>query len=148
MCMGCRGAAAYVELAEFGPPEYLHAAAAKLRPYPDLFVTGGVGVLLILGSVRTYLGMAAAATGHLDDAVRELRLGVESNDRAGTPPFAALARYQLAKALARRRRPGDREEALALTASAPAPRLGSHGTAAVGRRPTLLPSCAARRPDP
>lgn len=111
------GAAAYVEMAEFGPPQYVHAAAAKLRPYADLFVTGGGGVLLVLGSVHSYLGMAAAATGHLDDAVRELRRGVEANDRAGTPPFAALARYELAKVLARRCRPGDTDEALALAAS-------------------------------
>lgn len=45
----------------------------------------------------------AAATGRLDDAVRELRLAVDANDRAGTPPFAALARFELAKVLARAR---------------------------------------------
>ena len=50
-------------------------------------------------------------------ATPQLRLGVEANDRAGTTPFAALARFELARALARRRRPGGVEEASALTTS-------------------------------
>jgi DNA-binding CsgD family transcriptional regulator len=103
--------------AEFGPPGTAECAAAALRPYPDLFVTTGAGVVLVHGSVRTYLGVAAAAAGRLDDAVRELRLGIAADDRAGTPPFAALARFELAKVLARRRRPGDVQEASALAAS-------------------------------
>jgi DNA-binding NarL/FixJ family response regulator len=70
-----------------------------------------------MGSVRSCLGLAAGVTGRLDDAVRELRLGSAANERVGTPPFAALSRFELAKVLARRRRPGDTDEALALAAS-------------------------------
>jgi DNA-binding CsgD family transcriptional regulator len=103
--------------AEFGPSATAEHAAAALRLYPDLFVTGGAGAILVSGSVRTYLGVAAAAAGRPDDAVRELRLGIAADERAGTPPFAALARFELAKVLARRRRPGDVEEASALAAS-------------------------------
>ncbi len=111
-------AAATAQLAaEFGPPGTAERAAAALRPYPDLFVTTGAGVILVYGSVRTYLGIAAAAAGRLDDAVRELRLGIAADERAGAPPFAALARFELAKLLARRRRPGDVQEASALAAS-------------------------------
>jgi DNA-binding CsgD family transcriptional regulator len=111
-------AAAIVELtAEFGPSATAEHAAAALRLYPDLFVTGGAGAILVSGSVRTFLGIAAAAAGRPDDAVRELRLGIAADDQAGTPPFAALTRFELAKVLARRRRPGDVEETSALAAS-------------------------------
>src|SRR5690349_11314962 len=67
-----------------------------------------------------HLGVAAGASGRLDDAVGHLRAAAEINERAGSPPFAALARYHLARVLARRRRPGDRDEAAALAASAAA----------------------------
>ena len=111
-------ASTIVELtAEFGPSATAEHAAAALRLYPDLFVTGGAGAILVSGSVRTFLGIAAAAAGRPDDAVRELRLGIAADDRAGTPPFAALARFELATVLARRRRPGDVQEASALAAS-------------------------------
>ena len=114
-------AGAAIELgAQFDRPESVAKAAAILRPYADLFVTGGAGSILVTGSARRYLGIAAASAGRLDDAVRELQLAVAANDAAGTPPFAALARFELAKVLARRRRPGDVGEALALAASASA----------------------------
>jgi DNA-binding CsgD family transcriptional regulator/tetratricopeptide (TPR) repeat protein len=110
--------AAYVEIsAELGQPEHASTAAAALRRHPDLFVTGGAGAQVITGSVRTYLGIASAAAGRLDDAVRELRLGIEANDRADAPPFAALARFELARVLARRRRHRDVDEAEALAAA-------------------------------
>ena len=109
-------ASAIVELiAEFGPSATAEHAAAALRLYPDLFVTGGAGAIVVSGSVRTSLGIAVA--GRPDDAVRELRLGIAADDQAGMPPFAALARFELAKVLARRRRPGDVEEASAIAAS-------------------------------
>ncbi|MGW4773427.1 ATP-binding protein [Nocardia sp. NPDC004278] len=88
--------------------------ASQLRPHANLFVTGGAGTLANAGSARTYLGIAAAAGGRLDEAVRELRQGIAANDAGGTPPYAALARFELARVLARRRRPGDLDEAGAL----------------------------------
>ena len=120
-------AAAAVELgAEFGPPEVVERAAALLRPHAGLFVTGGAGSILVTGSVRRYLGLAAASAGRLDEAVREFKLAIAADDEAGTPPYAALARFGLAKVLARRARPGDVDEALGLAASvaAAAERLG------------------------
>jgi DNA-binding NarL/FixJ family response regulator len=110
-----------VELAAaFDRPDDATRAAELLRPYGDLFATGGAGAVLVAGSVRTYLGMAAATSGRLDEAVRQLRLGIEANTRAGTPPFSAQAQYELAKVLARRRRLGDSDEAQALAAAASA----------------------------
>ena len=109
----------FAELAAaLGHPEEAARAAQVLQPYPDLFATGGAGALFVAGSVRSYLGIAAAAAGRMDDAVREMRLGIAADERAGTPPFTALARFELAKVLARRRRPGDVEEAQALVAAA------------------------------
>ncbi|MGW5719917.1 helix-turn-helix transcriptional regulator [Amycolatopsis sp. NPDC003865] len=120
-------AAAAVEVgAEFGPPEAVERAAAILRPHAGLFVTGGAGSILVTGSVRRYLALAAAAAGRLDEAVRESRLAIAANEEAGTPPYATLARFELARTLARRGRPGDVAEALGLAASvsATAARLG------------------------
>ncbi|GAB3148091.1 AAA family ATPase [Amycolatopsis stemonae] len=120
-------AAVTVEVgAEFGPPDAVERAAAILRPHASLFVTGGAGSILVTGSAHRYLGLAAAALGRLDEAVREFRLAIAANDEAGTPPYAALARFELAKVLARRARPGDVAEALGLAASvsATATRLG------------------------
>ncbi len=107
--------AAHVAVAaELGPPEDLATAAAVLQPHADLFVTGGAGAQTFGGSVRTYLGMAAASAGRLDAAVREFRLAIAADERIGAPPFAAIARLELAKVLARRRRAADVEEAAAL----------------------------------
>jgi DNA-binding CsgD family transcriptional regulator len=98
----------------------------RLLPFADFFSCGGAGAITVLGSVRTALGVAAATLGRLDDAVRQLRSAVAANDAAGTPPFAAHARFELARVLGRRLRPGDRDEAAALAASsgAEADRLG------------------------
>ncbi|NBH01879.1 hypothetical protein, partial [Amycolatopsis sp. SID8362] len=91
-------------------PDVAADMAARLRPHADLFVTGGAGTVTNVGSVRTYLGLAAAARGRLDEAVREIRLGITADDTAGMPPYSALARFELARVLSRRRRPGDVEE--------------------------------------
>ncbi|WP_329056991.1 ATP-binding protein [Amycolatopsis sp. NBC_01488] len=112
--------------AMLGEPDIAADMAARLRPAADLFVTGGAGTVTNVGSVRTYLGIAQAACGRLDEAVREIRLGITANDTAGLAPYAALARFELAQVLARRRRPGDLEAAAALcaTATASAAQLG------------------------
>jgi DNA-binding CsgD family transcriptional regulator len=97
-----------------------------LLPHADMFVCSGAGVIAIPGSVRYPLGIAAAAIGRPDDAIRHLRAAIDSGHRAGMPPMVAQATYQLARVLARRTRPGDRDEAraLAATAAALADRLG------------------------
>jgi len=89
-----------------------------LLPHAELFVCSGAGVILILGSVHYPLGVAAATMGRLDDAVRHLRAAIDSGERTGMPPAVAQATHQLARVLARRTRPGDREEAAALATAA------------------------------
>ena len=142
-------ASAIVELtAEFGPSATAEHAVAALRRYPDLFVTGGAGAIVVSGSVRTRLGIAAAAARRPDDAVRELRLGIAADDQAGTPPFAALARFELGTVLASRRRPGDVEEASALAASVAAT-AGQLGMAPLrARADALAASLRGDRPGP
>lgn len=112
--------------AEFGDRERAAQVYRELSPYADLFVCGGAGVIAITGSARAPLGLAAATLGRLDEAVRHLRAAVDAALRAGMPPSAAIATLHLARVLARRNRPGDREEAqvLAATAVAEADRLG------------------------
>jgi DNA-binding CsgD family transcriptional regulator len=113
------GAGGMAELAaELGDTAVLAEAYRMLAPYGDLFTCGGAGAIAVFGSTHRVLGIAAAGTGRLDDAVRHLRTAVEANERAGTPPFVASARYHLGRVLARRRRPGDRDEAAALAESA------------------------------
>jgi DNA-binding CsgD family transcriptional regulator len=90
----------------------------RLAPFAELFLSGGAGVIAVWGSVHLPMGLAAGTLGHVDEAVGHLRAAVAANDRAGCPPFTATSRYHLARVLARRRRPGDREEAAALGASA------------------------------
>jgi DNA-binding NarL/FixJ family response regulator len=81
---------------------------------------------MILGTIRYPLGVAAATAGRLDDAIRHLRAAMASGESSGMPPMVAQASYQLARVLARRRKPGDRDEAAALatTAAALAGRMG------------------------
>ena len=113
--------AAMAELAaEFGDKAAAVQVHDLLAPYADLFVCGGAGAILIEGSARCALGIAAAAIGRLDDAIRDLRTAVEVNERAGLPGCAAIAKLQLARALNRLRRPGGRDEAAALATSAAA----------------------------
>ena len=56
--------------------------------------------------------------GRLDDAVRHLRAAIDSGERTRMPPAVAQATHQLARVLARRTRPGDRDEAAALATAA------------------------------
>jgi len=121
--------AAMAELAaHFDDRETAAQMYRLLLPHADLFVCSGAGVIMILGSVRHPLGVAAATMGRLDDAVRHLRAAIDSGERAGMPPLVAQATHQLARVLGRRTRPGDRDEAAALAtaAAALADRLGMH----------------------
>ncbi|HYS39099.1 MAG TPA: hypothetical protein VEO01_26070 [Pseudonocardiaceae bacterium] len=69
---------AYASMAELAAAFDDRETAAQmyrlLLPHADLFVCGGAGVIMIRGSVRYPLGVAAATMGRLDDAVRHLRL--------------------------------------------------------------------------
>jgi DNA-binding CsgD family transcriptional regulator len=113
---------AYAEMAElaarFGDRETAAQLYRLMLPHADLFVCSGAGVIMIGGPVRYSLGIAAATMGRLDDAVRYLRAAIDSGQRAGMPPVVAQATHQLARVLARRTRPGDRDEAAALATAA------------------------------
>jgi DNA-binding CsgD family transcriptional regulator len=104
--------------AEFGDREVADDVYRRLSPFAHLFICGGAGVVAIAGSVQSSLGVAAAATGRLDDGVRHLRAAIDINERADLPPSTASAQFRLAGVLATRRRTGDREEAAALAALA------------------------------
>jgi DNA-binding CsgD family transcriptional regulator len=100
--------------AALGDEETAGIVYRALLPHGDLFVCGGAGLNMIDGSARRYLGISATALGQLDDAVHHLRAAVAANEREGMAACAALATLDLARALSRRRRAGDREEAAAL----------------------------------
>ncbi|MGQ0575448.1 MAG: ATP-binding protein [Pseudonocardia sp.] len=115
------------ELADdLGDPATAEAGHRLLAPHAARHVVGGAGVIMTCGSVGAYAGLAALAAGRPDAAVRLLRPAVADNDATGLAPFAALARYHLARALQARGRAVDVDEAgaLARTADAAAARLG------------------------
>jgi DNA-binding CsgD family transcriptional regulator len=119
----------------------------RLLPHADLWVCSGAGAPMILGTIRYPLGVAAATVGRLDDAIRHLRAAVASGEASGMPPMVAQASYQLARVLARGRRPGDRDEAAALAtrAAAMAGRMGMRPVADGARE--LSGSLAGRTAD-
>jgi DNA-binding NarL/FixJ family response regulator len=89
-------------------------AYERMTPYADLFICGGAGAVVVDGSAQLALGMAAATLDRLDAAAEHLRKAVVANDRARLDPHTARSRLELARVLARRRRPGDFDEAAAL----------------------------------
>ena len=64
-----------------------------------------------LGSVSRYVGLAAAASSQLDEAVRRLEDAAAANEAIGARPFAAHAKADHARVLLTRRAPGDGEHA-------------------------------------
>jgi DNA-binding SARP family transcriptional activator len=64
-----------------------------------------------LGSVSRYVGLAAAASWQLDEAVRRLEDAAAANEAIGARPFAAYAKADHARVLLTRRALGDGEHA-------------------------------------
>lgn len=64
-----------------------------------------------VGAIDRALGLLAAATGRLDDAVEHLALAPATEERIGAAPWLAHARVGLAGVRARRGGPGDTERA-------------------------------------
>jgi DNA-binding CsgD family transcriptional regulator len=115
--------AMFAELCEaFADAEVASVVYEALLPYADLFVCGGAGLTMLDGSVHRYLGLAALTLGRTGDAVRHLREAVSVNEREGLATCAALATFDLARALTGT---GAAEAAaLAASAAAVAERLG------------------------
>ncbi|MCO6010768.1 AAA family ATPase [Actinoallomurus purpureus] len=81
-----------------------------LAPYAELTITPSLAVTC-LGSVERPLGMAALAFGRPDRAVEHLERAVTADRLLRNRPLTAVTLGDLAEALLRRRRPGDRERA-------------------------------------
>jgi DNA-binding NarL/FixJ family response regulator len=77
-------------------------------------VASGGGALTYDGPVELWLGMGAAALGHLDDADRDLTAAADISHRSGTPAFAVHAGVERALVLLARGKPGDAQQARAL----------------------------------
>ena len=79
--------------------------AAQFEPFRGRHAANGAGPGVYLGPVELHIGLAAAALGRLDAAVRDLEAAVSICDANGARGYAVQARVELAAALARRRAP-------------------------------------------
>jgi DNA-binding NarL/FixJ family response regulator len=101
-----------------GRTQDIEFLAARFEPFRGQHVANGAGPGVYMGPVELPLGQAAAALGHLDPAVEDLRTAASICDANGARGCAVQARVELAAALTRRQAPGDRDEALAALAAA------------------------------
>lgn len=106
-------------VAELGAPDIAEAVGTALEPFRHRLVTIGLGVTC-WGTVARPLALLAASLGDRETAISHYRTAVAVAARAGAHPWLAEAQSELALLLARRDRPGDHEEALALAAEAEA----------------------------
>ena len=98
----------------------------RLGVYRGHHVCSGAGQVAYFGPVELWTGRGLAFVGHLDEAVEDLQTAVEVCSANGAVGYLAEAQYELASALARRRRPGDitRARSLLTTSSRQASVLG------------------------
>ena len=109
------GMTAVVELAAtLGDAAVAGEAYDLLLPYAGVPSVGGLAVLC-LGSTQRALGLAASAAGDTGRAVGHLEEAVAANHRLGNRPLVAVARADLARAVAAT---GDRERAAHLLRAA------------------------------
>jgi DNA-binding CsgD family transcriptional regulator len=121
----------------------------QFEPFRGQHVANGAGTGVYMGPVVLQLGLAAAALGHLDGAVRDLRTAARICDANGARGYAVQARVELAAILARRQAPGDLDEAAAAldAAAGQAEQLGMVPfTTRIGQLRARLPATAARSP--
>jgi len=106
------GMVAIVEVAaELGDGAVARQAYELLLPYADRPVIASVAVMC-LGSTHRSLGIAALTVGDHDRAVDHLERAVDTNAHLGNRPLAAIARADLATALAARGLDDDRDRAV------------------------------------
>jgi DNA-binding CsgD family transcriptional regulator len=91
---------------------------AELGLHRGRHVASGGGALTYDGPVELWLGIGAAALGHLDAADRDLAAAADISRRSGTPAFAVHADVERATVLLARRRPGDPDVARTLLGAA------------------------------
>jgi hypothetical protein len=107
-----------------GEAEAARQAYGLLRPFSDLPMVGGLGVIC-LGSVQHALGTAALTQDDLDLAIEHLRAAVRHNLSLAHWPALVASRERLARALNQRGGPQDaqaarREESAAVADAAAA----------------------------
>ncbi len=129
-------------------PELVAAIESRLELKEARFCSGGMTGMVWEGPIALSLGRCAVRGGRLEDARRHLTAAVELAESAKSPPFAAWARFELARVLSRRQ--ASRAEALELldAAEATAVALGMPGLAARSgsARAALSKSDAAEAP--
>ena len=84
---------------------------AAMEPYRGRHVASGGGALTYDGPVELWLGIGAAALGHLDAADRDLAAAADISRQSGTPAFTVDAGVERALVLLARGKPGDAKQA-------------------------------------
>src|SRR5580692_6089729 len=90
---------------DLGRTQDIEFLASQLEPFRGQHVANGAGSGVYMGPVELQTGLAAAALGRLDAAVRDLEAAVSMCDANGARGYAVQARVELAAALARRQAP-------------------------------------------
>jgi DNA-binding NarL/FixJ family response regulator len=113
MRMGAWGHALMVAI-DLGLTKDIEFLASQFEPFRGQHAANGAGPGVYMGPVELQTGLAAAALGRLDAAVRDLEAAVSICDANGARGYAVQARVELAAALARRQAPGDHSLAQAV----------------------------------
>jgi tetratricopeptide (TPR) repeat protein len=123
----------------------LHAA---LLPYRDQVIVGTMPhPVVCFGSASLYLALLARTTSRWAEAAEHFEAAVAANDRLGADPLLARTRYEYARMLLARDRPGDRRRADRLLDQALAA-AGALGMAGVVRGIEALRTAGEAAPEP
>ena len=87
---------------DLGRTQDIEFLASQLEPFRGQHAANGAGSGVYMGPVELQTGLAAAALGRLDAAVRDLEAAVSICDANGARGYAVQARVELATVLARR----------------------------------------------
>jgi DNA-binding NarL/FixJ family response regulator len=90
---------------DLGLTKDIEFLASQFEPFRGQHAANGAGPGVYMGPVELHTGLAAAALGRLDAAVRDLEAAVSICDANGARGYAVQARVELAAALARRQAP-------------------------------------------
>jgi DNA-binding CsgD family transcriptional regulator len=101
-----------------GRPDDVDALRQRLAPHRGRHVACGLGAATYLGPVELWLGKAARFLGQLDEAEADLVVAEQLCRDCGAAGYRVESAFELAAALATRRRPGDLEQAQELLSAA------------------------------